>query len=135
MRRVTRWTVTIAAVAVTLAAGALGATEWTARKESRRNAAEITGGDPDRGLAAIDARGCGSCHTIPGVRGADARVGPSLEKFGTRAYVGGVLPNAPDNLVRWIHNAPSVDPMTAMPNLNVPEPEARDIAAYLYTLR
>ncbi len=128
------WTsLTVAAVAVVT--GALGAAEWTARAESRRNAMELTGGDPSRGAAAIEAYGCGSCHSIPGIGGADARVGPSLDLFGTRAYVGGVLPNAPDNVIKWIQNAPSVDPMTAMPNLNVKEADARDIAAYLYTLR
>jgi cytochrome c1 len=62
-------------------------------------------------------------------------VGPSLERLGGRAYVGGVLPNTRENLVRWILNPPAVDPQTAMPNLHVSEADARDIAGYLYTLK
>jgi cytochrome c1 len=93
------------------------------------------GGDPERGKQAIAYHGCGSCHTIPGVRGADALVGPSLERVGGRAYIGGVLQNNPDNLVRWIVDPPAVDPQTAMPNIHVSEADARDIAGYLYTLR
>jgi cytochrome c len=93
------------------------------------------GGDPDRGRFAIDAYGCSGCHTIPGVRGADALVGPPLTNMAERMYVGGVMKNTPDNLIRWIQDPPGVDPMTAMPNLHVKEPDARDIASYLYTLR
>jgi cytochrome c1 len=37
-------------------------------------------------------------------------------------------------MMRWLRDPPGVDPMTAMPNLGLTEPEARDIAAYLYTL-
>jgi cytochrome c2 len=106
-----------------------------AEAQSKKVAADMTGGDPDRGAAAIDAYGCASCHTIPGVRGAKARVGPPLDYMGTRAYIGGVLANQPDNMVRWIQNPRAVDPLTAMPNLDVKESDARDIAAYLYTLR
>jgi cytochrome c1 len=50
-------------------------------------------------------------------------------------HIAGVLTNTPDNLIEWIHNPPGVDPRTAMPNLGVDEAAARDIAAYLYTLR
>ncbi len=64
-----------------------------------------------------------------------SNVGPPLQKFGLRAYIGGVLPNTPDNLVRWLQDPPSVDPRTAMPNLGVSLAEAGDIAAHLYTLR
>ena len=97
--------------------------------------AELTGGDPHRGEAAIRTHGCSSCHTIPGVDGADALVGPSLDHIASRRYIGGVLPNSPDNLVRWIKDAPGVDPQTAMPNLHVSDADARDIAGYLYTLK
>jgi cytochrome c1 len=50
-------------------------------------------------------------------------------------YVAGVLPNQPDRLIQWIQDPQSVNPSTAMPNLGVVEPVARDMAAYLYTLR
>lgn len=100
-----------------------------------REAAALTGGDPRRGRVAIDHYGCAGCHTIPGVRGADALVGPNLDRIASRTYIAGVMQNTPDNMVRWVQNPPAVDPKTAMPNLRVTEPDARDIASYLYTLR
>ncbi len=92
----------------------------------------VTGGDPERGRLALRQYGCGSCHRIENVPGAQGRVGPPLNHFARQAYVAGVLPNTPDNLIRWIMDPPAVDPRTAMPDLNVTEAAARDIAAALY---
>lgn len=100
-----------------------------------RRAIELTGGDPGRGREALDQYGCVSCHTIPGIRHADALVGPPLTRIGARVYVAGELPNTPDNLMRWIRNPRAVSERTAMPDTGVTEEDARDIAAYLYTLR
>jgi cytochrome c len=100
-----------------------------------QEAARLTGGRPARGKEAIRHYGCASCHTIPGIRGANALVGPPLSGIASRAYVAGVLPNTPDNLIRWIRNPQQVDSLTAMPNTGVTAADARDIAAYLYTLR
>jgi cytochrome c2 len=104
---------------------------------SRSDAATyaLTGGNAARAPALIRAYGCGTCHTIPGVRGATAHVGPPLGGIAGRSYIGGVLANNPENLVRWIENPPAVDDKTAMPNLHVGHGDAADIAAYLYTLR
>jgi cytochrome c1 len=95
----------------------------------------MLGGDPDRGRAAMSTHGCISCHTVPGVAGANALVGPPLTHMASRNYVGGVLPNTPDNIVRWIQDPPAIDAQTAMPNLHVPADDVKDIATYLYTLR
>lgn len=38
-------------------------------------------------------------------------------------------------MIRWIVDPKGVDSLTAMPVTGVSEGEARDIAAYLYTLR
>lgn len=95
----------------------------------------IAGGDAERGRVALDGFGCGTCHVIPGVRGARGMVGPPLSMFARRAYIAGQLVNQPDNLVRWIQDPQGVEPGTAMPNLGVTPAVARDIAAYLYTLR
>jgi cytochrome c len=104
--------------------------------EAERAAAEMTGGgSPARGRAAIERYGCATCHTIPGVRGADALVGPPLTQVASRAYVGGVLTNSPENMIRWIRDPRAVDPLTAMPTLGVTDQDARDIASYLYTLK
>jgi putative membrane protein len=100
-----------------------------------RAAALVTGGDPQRGMLAITKYGCGSCHTIAGIRTAHGLVGPPLTGIGARLYVAGVLPNTPQNIVHWIRDPKGVDAKTAMPVLNVTEPDAADIAAYLYSTR
>ena len=92
-------------------------------------------GNPDAGKVAIAAYGCGACHTVPGIRDARGLVGPPLDHFARRGFIAGQLPNTFDNLVRWIESPQSVEPGTAMPYLGVPEPLARNIAAYLYTLQ
>jgi cytochrome c1 len=103
--------------------------------EAERRAAAMTGGVPARGREKIRRYGCASCHTIPGVTGADALVGPPLTRIASRTYIAGVMTNTPDNMVRWIQNPRGVDPLTAMPNLGVSDADARDIAGYLYTLK
>lgn len=102
---------------------------------AEREASNMVGGNTDRGRMAIEKYGCGSCHSIPGIRAAQAVVGPPLAGIAGRSYVAGVLTNSPDNLVRWIRNPPAVDNKTAMPNMGVTARDARDIATYLYTLR
>jgi cytochrome c1 len=99
---------------------------------SGRNELSVPGGDAGRGRAALIALECGACHRIPGIPGARGTVGPPLDGFRERVYIAGRHPNVPDRLVEWIRDAPSVDPATAMPDLDVSESEARDIAAYLY---
>jgi cytochrome c len=94
-----------------------------------------TGGDADRGKALILQFDCGSCHTIPGVRGARGLVGPPLLWFARRTFIAGLLPNSPANLVTWIRAPRSIEPRTAMPAVGLSEQQARDVAAYLYTLR
>ena len=99
-------------------------------------AAEILpGADPRRGKELIQRYGCGSCHSIPGVPGADALVGPPLERFGLRSFIAGRLQNTPDHLVAWIHNPKQVDEKTAMPNMGISKDDAVHIARYLYGLR
>ena len=99
---------------------------------SDRNGPIVAGGDAGRGRAALIALECGACHRIPGIPGARGTVGPPLDGFRKRVYIAGRHPNVPDRLVEWIRDAPSVDPGTAMPDLDVRDSEARDIAAYLY---
>lgn len=101
----------------------------------RREAVALTGGDPDRGVAAIGRYGCGSCHDIPGIRSARGTVGPPLGRIAVRSYLAGRLPNTPSNLVRWIQHPQHVEPGTIMPEMGVTDTDARDIAAFLYTLR
>jgi cytochrome c len=93
----------------------------------------ITDGNPQTGKQAIMHYGCVACHEIKGVEQANGVIGPSLEKIRERVYVGGVAPNTPDNLVKWIMHPKELSPKTAMPELGVSETDARDIAAYLYS--
>jgi cytochrome c1 len=95
---------------------------------------QVEGGSATRGKQLIQKYGCVACHAIPGVPHVGANVGPPLSKMGKQVYVAGVIPNMPDELVLWLQNPPAVDPRTAMPDLGISEAEARDIAAYLYTL-
>jgi mono/diheme cytochrome c family protein len=91
-------------------------------------------GNPKAGRYAIYQYMCATCHVIPGIVGADKNVGPDLSDIARRRYIGGVLLNTPDNMVRWLEDPQTIDPQSAMPNLQVKEKDARDIAAYLYTL-
>lgn len=95
----------------------------------------VHGGDVERGGTVLQTHGCGGCHSISGIRGATGNVGPPLEGFAQRMFIGGQLPNTPDNLIAWLQNPQHYAPGTAMPNLAISEPVARDMAAYLYSER
>lgn len=91
-------------------------------------------GDPKAGLHAIYQYLCVTCHAIPGTVEGKPNVGPPLGSVASRRYLGGVLLNTPENMVRWLMNPQAIDPRSAMPDLHVTEKDARDIAAYLYSL-
>ena len=116
-----------------LSAAALGAAACQGGR-SEGEAVVVLGGDPERGTAVIQEVGCGACHTIPGIDGAEGTVGPPLNFWARRSYIAGEVPNTPDHLIQWVMNAHSIEPGTAMPDLDVTEQQARDVAAYLYTL-
>jgi len=94
----------------------------------------IAGADPERGLAVMERVGCAACHEIPGIPWPQGLAGPSLQGFGASPMIGGRLPNQPEVLTQWLIDAPSLSPETGMPPMPVSEAEARDIAAYLYSL-
>lgn len=95
----------------------------------------VPGGNARIGAHLIEGYHCGACHMIPGIKDADGLVGPPLILFARRTYIGGELPNTPPNLIRWIRDPSAVEPGTAMPTLGLTDQQARDVAAYLYTLR
>jgi len=92
----------------------------------------MTGGDATLAPAIFRRYGCAGCHTIPGIAGADGKVGGTLSGLREQNYVGGVLNNTPDNLIQWIVSPPSFSARTAMPATGITEEEARHVAAYLY---
>lgn len=96
---------------------------------------DVSLGNAQAGAKALQQYLCVTCHLIPGITGAVRHVGPPLNGIATRTYIAGILPNTPGNLIHWIRNPTSVDPLSAMPDLGVSEQDARDMAAYLYTLK
>ncbi|MBK9265838.1 MAG: c-type cytochrome [Polyangiaceae bacterium] len=95
---------------------------------------EVPGGDVERGRKALARYQCGTCHRIPGVEGANGTRGQPLAGLALRTDIVGALPNAPEDVVRWIRNPKEIYPQTSMPNLNVSKQEALDMVAYLYSL-
>jgi cytochrome c len=100
-----------------------------------RSTYQVALGNPQEGRRIIRETRCGSCHTIPGVKGAYGDVGPPLADFAYRSYIAGAEPNTPENLAHWIERPDEIDPDTAMPVLGLSDGEADAVAAYLYTLR
>src|SRR5690242_12321965 len=84
---------------------------------SSAGATPIPGGDRDRGAQTIAAMGCGACHHIPWIPGANGLVGPPLDNIAQRGILAGELANTPENMVRWIRDPQAIEPATAMPNL------------------
>jgi cytochrome c oxidase subunit 2 len=77
---------------------------------------------------------CVGCHTVRGVSG--GRLGPDLTHFGSRRTIaGGILPNTPENLARWVRQAPAVKPGSLMPEQKLSDPEVTALVAYLHSLR
>jgi len=120
---------------IPLVMAAIVACQSASARERAEEAAALTGGDPARAPALMRRYGCTSCHSIPGIQGATGLVGPPLAGIASRSYIAGVLTNDPQHMIRWILDPKGVDSLTAMPVTGVSEGEARDIAAYLYTLR
>jgi cytochrome c2 len=117
------------ALAVATAIGAA----WHLQHRSEAIARAMVGGDLARAPAIMRRYGCTGCHTIPGIAGGDGQVGGPLSGIKHRVYVGGVVPNSPQNLVRWIVSPQAFSPRSAMPATGISEAEARDVATYLYS--
>jgi cytochrome c1 len=124
----------VAAGVLTAAVGAWPDLRRLVVSDRWSRAATVTGGDPARGRELVLAYGCGYCHLVPGLHQARGLVGPSLEHMASRVYVAGMVPNTPRALERWLRDPPTLAPGTAMPNLGVTPRDARDLAAFLYTL-
>ena len=94
-----------------------------------------SGNQADSGQAALTRLECGACHVIPGITGARGQVGPPLDMYSRRVYIAGKFPRDEALLARWIADAPSLSPGTAMPKIDMTPDEARAIAVYLYSLK
>jgi mono/diheme cytochrome c family protein len=100
------------------------------------NTKHVDEGDAKRGLALVasGSYGCAACHAIPGIRFPKGNVGPPLDGMAGRSLIAGQLPNKPGVLVAFLQDPPALAPQTGMPNVGLSIGQARDIAAYLYTL-
>src|SRR3569833_1619611 len=117
---------------------ALGTTDQIGKPAASAGGANITPGSPVvLGRQAIIARGCGSCHTIPGIPGAAGSVGPNLAGVASRPTIaGGAVTNSgPDSLKAWVLDPPGQKPGTLMPKLGLSDDEAANVAAYLESLK
>lgn len=95
---------------------------------------QVGAGEPEIGSRLIVDYGCVSCHVVPGIDAEPAYVGPPLDHWGRRSYIAGNLTNNEANLVRWLTDPQAVEQGTAMPDLDVSEQDAVNMAAYLLSL-
>jgi cytochrome c1 len=95
----------------------------------------LAAGSAERGAALVAEKGCGGCHTIPGVARADGLVGPPLMQMGQRIFIAGMLRNTPANLATWVLDPQRFAPGNAMPSTGLTPQEAADVAAFLESLR
>jgi cytochrome c len=102
---------------------------------SRTAPPQVPHGNPRLGAMEITRYDCGACHVIPGIEGATGMVGPPLVHWSQRGFIAGELENNGPNLIRWIMDPRGVEPNTDMPGLGVSQSEARDMAAYLFSIR
>jgi cytochrome c2 len=92
------------------------------------NSEPVRYGDPQRGHVLMNAYGCMACH-------AERHAGPELTHMARRGYIAGRFPNIQIWMIAWIEHPQRLKRGTAMPDLGVNERDARDMAAYLATLR
>ena len=99
-----------------------------------------------QGAMVIQQRGCGTCHTIPGIPGANGQLAPNLgphddvppiaSRSPIATYPRGAVPNnSQDDLVAWIVDPASLKQGTAQPDLGLSPDEAAAAAAYLYAIQ
>lgn len=109
---------------------------FACNKSQERHQIEMTtGGNPSHGKELITQYGCNACHSIPGIEGPKGMVGPPLDHIASRPFIAGKFQNNVANMTKWLQNPQSMDPQTAMPNLEVTQRDSNDITAYLFTLK
>jgi cytochrome c1 len=129
----TLWRIVVLPLGLLALLMAGGAWRVVSQEQQEKLARTLAGGDSSRAPMLLTRYGCGGCHTIPGVPGADGRVAAPLQALRERVFIGGgVARNTAENLVAWIVDPESFSPRSAMPRTGITEAEARDVATYLY---
>ncbi len=114
-------------------AEAIGAYLWNISAQSSKAPSTGQGGNADHGRLLVDSIGCKGCHVIGddtrmrAARGVSFDIAPELTRAGSKLD--------PDWAFEWIKNPKKFRPTTRMPSLRLSDQEARDIVAYLMTLR
>jgi cytochrome c oxidase subunit 2 len=86
------------------------------------------------GRTAFFSTSCVNCHTIQGTT-ANGKFGPDLTHLMSRQTIGsGVAQNTPENLRAWVRNPQALKTGCLMPNMQLTDDEADQIAAFLLTL-
>ena len=90
-----------------------------------------------QGKAIFSQSACIGCHTIEGV--SVGAIGPNLTHVGSRTTLaGGILPNTPEAMAKWISDAPARKPGSLMPNmagLGITPEQVPALVAYLQSLK
>lgn len=106
---------------------------WVA-KEKEAALTPPDGSPAAAGLAVYRLAACVGCHTVRGVSGGG--LGPDLTHFASRKTIaGGILPNTPETLARWLKSPTAVKPGSLMPDQKLSDPEVAALVAYLQSLR
>jgi len=116
-------------------AQAIAAFLWSVGKQSDYHPQNgISGnGNADRGKNIVNTVGCKGCHVIGDdtrmrdARGTSYDIAPELSRVGSKVNR--------DWMYEWIKNPRAVNPDARMPNLRLTDEEARDVVAYLTTMK
>ena len=98
-----------------------------------RTPGSYAGGNPAEGKKLFETIGCEDCHVVRGstkvrkARGTSYDIAPELSRVGSK--------DNPDWLFDWIKNPRHFDTQSRMPNLRLSDAEARNVVAYLETLK
>jgi hypothetical protein len=57
-----------------------------------------------------------------------------VRSWSLRSTIGGHTSNTPEHVITWLRSADEIHPGTDTPNLELTERQARDIAAYVFTV-
>jgi len=129
------WLAALILLSIATAVIAGGVIYFQTAQTAQSQADTITRGDWKRGRLSIARYGCGSCHVIAGITGANGKVGPDLTHIAQRSEIAGKLPNDPDAMIRWLIHPQAIEPKGGMPDQGVSDTEARNMAAFLYSRR
>ena len=93
-------------------------------------------GTDDEGARLFLRSGCGACHRVRGLAGAEGRSGPDLTHVGGRlSLAAATLPNDAPAFARWLRDNQHIKPQNRMPPYGIlTDAELETLAGYLDSL-